>query len=417
MYDPYEGFETVVLPNGLTIYASHLPGRLWQRCGFLVHSGADQDPVGLEGMAHFVEHLVYANTLGGTDSISDFCKELGGSAMLGSTSHLSAEYSFFLPAEGQSLTQAFSMFGDNLFNLSLTNGVQHEQSVVLEEFDLTHPTSLVLQLKLKERQAVYGALPRGRTLSILGWPETIKLMSSSNTQDFYDKHYIPANVSVVTVGGIPITEVLEIIKKSSLAVSKTGRRTALPLPLSEIPALTERFFEGKFSDFGDHTSKSARYFSGALLPRTHAEFADILFRIMLQDKLFKVIREDLGWTYGINSSVTNHVFASGLQIKCNSFNPSHVGEMHHTVGEVIDSVVTDVGLFEKKKRMSIASRQLNDFNSSEVMTGVLNDLEKYQRIRTITEEISIWEAVTFSDVEAVAKSFAQDKRFTILLKP
>ena len=58
MWDPYSEFRTATLPNGLTVHAAHWPGRPWESVGVLIHSGAEQDPFGLEGLSHFVEHLV-----------------------------------------------------------------------------------------------------------------------------------------------------------------------------------------------------------------------------------------------------------------------------------------------------------------------------------------------------------------------
>jgi len=44
MWDPYAEFESATLPNGLKVYAAHWAERPWQAIGFVIHSGAEQDP-------------------------------------------------------------------------------------------------------------------------------------------------------------------------------------------------------------------------------------------------------------------------------------------------------------------------------------------------------------------------------------
>ena len=83
MWDPYAEFESATLPNGLTVHAAHWSGRPWQAMGVLVHSCAEQDPVGLEGLAHFTEHLDASRSMEvPAQSVVSFFKDHDGVAGL-----------------------------------------------------------------------------------------------------------------------------------------------------------------------------------------------------------------------------------------------------------------------------------------------------------------------------------------------
>jgi len=72
--------------------------------GFLIHSGAEHDPIGLEGLSHFVEHLVSKNTSISSKDISAFLEDCGGIVNFGSTGYPQTYYRFFVPTDKIILT-------------------------------------------------------------------------------------------------------------------------------------------------------------------------------------------------------------------------------------------------------------------------------------------------------------------------
>ena len=147
MWDPYAEFESAVLPNGLTVYASHWPDRPWETISFLVHTGASSDPVGLEGVAHFVEHMVSKNTVVPYDDIRSFFEVCGGYASLGTTGYPYTTYEFFVPTDATILSQALNIFGNMLFQAMLEQFLERERSVITGEFRQSYPAQLPLDLQ------------------------------------------------------------------------------------------------------------------------------------------------------------------------------------------------------------------------------------------------------------------------------
>ena len=225
LYDPYAEFGSRRLPNGLSVHAAHWPDRPWEAVGFLIHSGAEQDPAGLEGLAHLTEHLVSQNAGRTKNEIRSFFEGCGGTVGLGRTSYARTEFNFFAPADKGLLAEAFAIFGRMLVTAELTRSVEEEKQIVTGEFNRHYPNRIGLELDWRERAALYGDCWLGRFVRPLGAPVSIERIAQSDLRSFYDGHYAPANMSVVAVGGMTPDEIAELIAQSPFAGNKRGTRT------------------------------------------------------------------------------------------------------------------------------------------------------------------------------------------------
>ena len=76
----FAGVETVVLPNGLKVWFKRLPGDPTLSASVSVPAGFDQDPPGLEQLAHFTEHMLFSDQPGRTEAdVKHEVDERGGS--------------------------------------------------------------------------------------------------------------------------------------------------------------------------------------------------------------------------------------------------------------------------------------------------------------------------------------------------
>ena len=77
--NPFAGFETHFLSNGLKIWFKHLPGAPNVSVSAGVPVGSDADPPGREQLAHFTEHMLFSDHDGRTEQeIKDAVEGLGG---------------------------------------------------------------------------------------------------------------------------------------------------------------------------------------------------------------------------------------------------------------------------------------------------------------------------------------------------
>ena len=418
MWDPYAEFESATLPNGLTVHAAHWSGRPWQAMGFLVHSGAEQDPVGLEGLAHFTEHLVAAGSSKvPADAVSSFFEDHGGGAMLGGTNHEMTKYTFFAPAEKVVLARAFDLFGNMLLHATFDEFVERERSVILSEYHQRPQPQFKIDIEARRRKALFAGYWLERFESVLGTPRSVNRITQKDLQGFYDQHYTPENISVVTVGGMRLSELTNLISWSPLADEKRGVRTPLPTPASSIdpPSETRHVFE--LSKHMNVSLESGGYESTTLIPGSESPYTIDIVERMLRTVLTEEVREKRAWTYHIGCSTYYHRHFSEFGIICDSFKLNALDEIEEVIEQCVASITHHEDLFKKIKHRLIMGVAMTDPNGCDVRNHALNQLADHQRIITLTEQEQGFKKVCFNDVQRVMQWFSQKHRYTLIRKP
>jgi len=418
MWDPYAEFESATLPNGLTVHAAHWPGRPWQAMGFLVHSGAEQDPIGLEGLAHFTEHLIAAGTSEvPADTVNAFFEDHGGGAMLGSTSHERTKYTFFAPADAAVLAQAFNLFGNMLLHATFGEFIERERSVILSEYYKRPQPQFKIDLETRRRKALFAGYWLERFQQVLGDPKSINHISQKDLQDFYDRHYTPANISVVSVGGMRLQEVFNIISQSSLAAEKPGMRTPLPIAASSVAPPTETRHVFELSRYTQISLESGGYESTGLIPATESPYTINILEQMLSNVLTEEIREKRTWTYHIGCSVYYHRHFSEFGIICDSFKLGALDEIEEVIERCIASLTHREDLFGKIKHRLIMEGSLADPSGCDIRNRALDHLSDYQRIIPLTEQRQGLRSICHDDIQRALQWLFPERRYTILRKP
>lgn len=77
--NPFAGFETLFLTNGLKVWYKDMPEDPNVFIGISIPVGSDHDPIGKEELAHFTEHMLFSDHMGRTEEeIKDEVEDLGG---------------------------------------------------------------------------------------------------------------------------------------------------------------------------------------------------------------------------------------------------------------------------------------------------------------------------------------------------
>lgn len=416
MWDPYAEFEMSVLPNGLTVYAVHWPGRPWEAMGFLVHSGAEHDPIGLEGLTHFVEHLVSENASITRKDMRAFFEDYGGKVSLGETRHPHTQYRFFVPADKAVISKAFSMFGQMLLAAKLDKSIEKERQVIIGEFHRRYDAKYKFDLEMREHRMVFAGYWLERMTMPLGSPESVLRISQEDIQSYYDRHYTPANMSIVGVGALKLEEIIQLLTESPFMISKKGIRTPLPNPIADInpPAENSYVFE-----ISKHTlmAEVGGYRSVAVIPgRINAQAVGLISG-MLDDVLTDEVREHRTWTYNAGSSYFNHRHFYELSIYCEALALKALDEIENVVEDCISSLANQEELFEKVKKHNLAALLMLDFTGRGLCDDALEDLGRYQRILSLAEYLENIKRVNMSDIRNLLQWFKPQRRWTVIGKP
>ena len=419
MWDPYAEFLSTTLPNGLTIHAAQWPGRPWESLGFLVHSGAENDPVGLEGLAHFVEHLVSENAGVPKNDTLSFFADCGGNANLGSTNYAGTRYHAFVPVSEYILAKTFDIFGQMLMTAKLEKMIERERQVIIGEFYRNYPVQFSLDLSVRERRVLYAGHWLERFVRPLGLPESINRIMPQNLQAYYDAHYTPANISIVGVGGMSLDDLANLVSESPFSANKPGKRTPPDQPLSIFPPLTETRYVFEISRHVKMAELAmvGSYSSTAKLPGDASQRAIGILKDMFDEALNDEVRERRAWTYAISSSYANFRSLSEFSIDCRALVPQAMEEIESVIDASIADMGNQEGRFESAKRRALASNFMIDPTGRGVCDGALSDLTVAQRIISLAEYERDIREVTMKDILRLLDYLRPEKRWTLITKP
>ena len=219
---------TTTLENGLRVYvredrrAPIVVSQIWYEVG------SSYEPVGLTGISHVLEHLMFKGTERmPAGHFSKLVSLYGGSE----NAFTSRDYTGYFQAWGKSrLPISFELEADRMQHLRLTQTqFDQEIKVVMEERRLRvddQPTSKTYEHLLA---AAYASSPYGQP--IVGWMHDLEALQLSDIQAWYETWYAPNNAHLIVVGDVVAQEVF------ALAEAYFGKIPARKVPTA--PAAAE----------------------------------------------------------------------------------------------------------------------------------------------------------------------------------
>jgi zinc protease len=188
------GLQVVVVPDHRAPVVTHY---VWYRVG------AADEPPGVSGIAHFLEHLMFKSTDKiASGEFSKIVSRLGGQDNAFTSHDVTA---YFQRIAKDRLKTVMEMEADRMENLRLTeNEVTTERAVILEERRSrteNNPSSILSEQMLA---ALYQNHPY--RIPIIGWMHEMAKLSREDALAFYKRFYAPNNAIVVVAGDVTVEE-------------------------------------------------------------------------------------------------------------------------------------------------------------------------------------------------------------------
>ena len=239
-HDP-RSYETLVLDNGLEVVLVSDPAADKAAASLDVNIGSGSDPEGREGLAHFLEHLLFLGTEKYPDSAEykEFMSAHGGRDNA-YTSYNHTNY--FFDIDKDFLEPALDRFSQFFIAPTFTpKYVSRERQVVHSEY-----TS---KFKSDGRRAFYATKQAMNpdhpyTRFSVGSNETLADRDGDSIRDelvrFYKNHYSANIMALAVVGKEPLPQLRQWVKEKFSAIPNTGKtRLEADVPLfapGQLPA-------------------------------------------------------------------------------------------------------------------------------------------------------------------------------------
>jgi len=390
-------YPVSTLSNGIRVASAFLKERKSVAIGIWVGIGGRDEESRLNGISHFIEHLVFKGTATRTaNQIKEAIEGVGGSM----NAFTCEEYTCFLAKVSRRHFEAvFNVLSDMVSNATLRQeDVEKERSVIIEEIKMTQdqPAQLVEE-SLSE--IVWPGHPLGKSLA--GTAQSVSGISREDLTGYYSKFYRPGFVTVTAAGDIDQESLVRIAElrfdgpKSSSQKSPQLFKSEQQAPaLCAIDKSTEQ----------THLALAIRTF-GKDHPDEHAlDLLSVILGGNMSSRLFNEVREERGLAYDIGSFLRKYHETGALVVSA--------GTDHGKSAEALEVILREM------KRMAIEPvpeaelRRAKDFylgqldlsleNSVNHMLWVGENLVAQNKIKTPEEVATRIESVSARDLMRVA---------------
>jgi predicted Zn-dependent peptidase len=397
--------SSVVPSNGLPVHRIELPGTRALTVLVAFDAGARNERPEENGMAHFLEHLVFK---GGESyptykDVNETAERLGG-VLNAYTSH--DLVAFHITVRAESAQRAIDLLTDFVGRPRLdSEELDRERGVVIQEINRAYDQPSVIAEYLIDR-AAFGEHPLGRT--VLGPEENLRTFSREGIVAFRERRWAGSR------GGAFLAGNLEHLPPEEPLLEFFARFPALPQPDPYAPA--PDFVPEKLVETRETNQSHLR-----MIYRPQIAVTDVRERAALSiyatllggsmgSRLFEEIREKRGLAYSVYAG--DHTFADVpiLQLGAGLESAKTI-EAYTRMREIVDQL-RDEGPTEEeveRARAYAAGRLVLAFENT-------NAVARYAAFQGIVfheqidpdAAIAALDAVTFKEVREVAAGVADD---------
>jgi predicted Zn-dependent peptidase len=194
------------LPNGLTVVAEQMPVEavnlnVWINVGSAVESDD------INGMAHFLEHMVFKGTPRLQSGEFERLIEERGAVTNAATSQDYTHY--YITTAPKDFAELAPLQLDVVLNPSIPDDAfERERFVILEEIRRSedNPRRRTFQRAI---ETSFERLPYRR--QVLGPTSVIEQLTPQQMRDFHTRWYQPRSITAVAVGNLPVEELIGIV--------------------------------------------------------------------------------------------------------------------------------------------------------------------------------------------------------------
>jgi predicted Zn-dependent peptidase len=399
-----KGVHQEILPNGLVILTEPMEHVRSISAGIWLRSGSRREPAEVNGLSHFIEHMVFKGTRRRTaEDIAREVDSIGGMLDAFTSKEMVC---FNTRVLDEHLPKAFDVLSDMLLEPKFApEDIERERSVILEEIRMTqdNPEDLVHELFT---QNFWN--PHALARPILGTPETVSAFDRPTLESWFRRWYAPNNVVITAAGRLDHQRFVDLVSER---FAKLERAPALPSDSTPRPAphITLR---------KKNELEQVHICIGvAALPMSdRRRFAvSVLNNVLgggMSSRLFQNIRERQGLAYAIFSELNAYKDAGMLSV--------YAGTSIDTAPKVIDSILQEFRKLKDELLTPEELRRSKDHLKGSTLLALestgqrMNSLARYHlyfnRHFTPEELIAMLESVTPEEVREVARQFFQPER-------
>ena len=391
-------YQVTRLPNGLTVATAEMPHMASVSVGLWVGVGGRHEPAELNGVSHFIEHMLFKGTRKrSAKDISQAVEGIGGYLNAFTTEENTCFYS---KARHDRLGELVEVLMDMFLNSVFDRGeITKEREVIKEELAmyLDHPHHHVHELL---NETLWPGHPLGRSLT--GTEQTLNRMSRRQMLAFRQQHHVSGGVLVAAAGNLRHAQVVRVVSPYAFRFTPGPRPSCAPFAgAQERPRA--RFFSKDTAQM--QIALGIRACSRHDRRRSALRMLNAILGENMSSRLFQVLREDHGLTYSIQSNLSFFDDVGTLTISAGLDTGRLKEVLKLTMRELrrcIDEPLTAAGL-RRGRDYLIGQLELGLESTESQMTWIAEHLLAYGNILSPAQVKRSLGQVTAAQVRALAR--------------
>jgi predicted Zn-dependent peptidase len=398
-----------VLPNGLIILTERMEYLRSVAMGVWIKSGSRCEPAEINGISHFVEHMLFKGTRSrSAQHIAREMDSIGGNldAFTGKET-----ICFNVKSLSDHVPIALDVLSDLVLNpVFATPDIERERGVILEEIkiDEDNPDILVHELFT---QSFWQGHPLGKP--ILGTTDTVARLDQQSLFTYHRDRFHGGNIVFSAAGNLDHDHFAEAVsaKFSGVAPGETLHELAAPEASAPIILRNKRSLE------------QVQICLGVPAPPVTDEsrYATLILNTVLgggmSSRLFQTIREERGMAYSIYSDLAPYRDTGSLLV--------FAGTSAGKALEVVDLILAE---FAKLKHQPLTHEELTRAkdqlkgnillgleSSSARMANLARQEMYFHNFFTVDEVIARIEAIDAAAVQVMAQRLFQPDKIAVTL--
>jgi predicted Zn-dependent peptidase len=392
------------LPNGLVVLTEPMEHVHSVSVGIWLRTGSRREHAAVNGIAHFIEHMVFKGTR--RRSAEDIAREVDRFGGMLNAFTDKEMVCFHTRVLDEHFPKAFDVLADIVLEPTFADeDIAREKSVVLEEIGMAqdNPEDLVHELFT---QNFWNTHSLGKP--ILGTPDTVSSLTRAALQDWFHQYYAPNQVVITAAGHLAHEQLVDLVSErfSKLAPVPDSFTDPQPFPAPHITLRSKAELEQVHICIGvpAFPLTDRRRFAASLL--------NSVLGGGMSSRLFQNIREQQGLAYSIFSDLNSYRDAGALSV--------YAGTSLETAEQLIRSVLDEFRRITNEPVAEEELRRAKDHLKGATLLALegsgqrMSSLARYHiyfdRHFTPQELIAMLESVTVEEIQVIAREFFQSDR-------
>ena len=397
------------LANGIRIIYKETPGAEVAHCGFLIDAGSRDEADHEQGLAHYIEHVLFKGTkkrkafhiLSRLDSV-------GGEVNAFTSKESTCIYASFLT---EYLERAVELLKDITFeSVFPAKEIEKEKDVIIDEINsyLDSPSE---QIYDDFEDQVFQGHPLGR--NILGTISSVKSFTRDSIINFIAKHYVPERIVFSIVGAYSINYIKKITEKYFNNIkegSNLYQREIFKGYKPRVQIEKKNIFQAHYILGRAAYSRSHNKRYGLIL------LNNILGGPAMNSRLNLAIREKYGYTYNLESNYSAYSDTGLFNI--------YLGTDGQYLDKTINLVKKELSKFREKKlgnlQLHSAKKQLigqiamAQENKAGLMLAIGKSLLYTGQVESLSTIFSKIDAISAGQLLTIANEIFNEKHLSSL---